>query len=128
MLDGKKTTVGSYTLKHDGTATIPNIPIGAQITVTETNTDYVEKYVTGVVTDTADKTATQLKTAIKGNDVVNCIATATVAPGTTIIFTNTNDVEVDTGILLDSLPYVLILAVVGAALVLWFIRKRRVED
>ncbi|MBQ9950817.1 MAG: InlB B-repeat-containing protein [Clostridia bacterium] len=128
VLDGKKTTVGSYTLKHDGTATIPNIPIGAQITVTETNTDYVEKYVTGVVTDTADKTATQLKTAIKGNDVVNCIATATVAPGTTIIFTNTNDVEVDTGILLDSLPYVLILAVVGAALVLWFIRKRRVED
>lgn len=46
----------------------------------------------------------------------------------TVTFTNTNEVTVDTGVSLDSLPYILILAVVvlGAAAVV--IRKRKNRD
>lgn len=118
----------TVTLKHNAKETLTDIPIGATITVTETDTNYTEKWVTGTIEDSG-MTASQLKTAIGGTDTTGLTATATVAAtGTTIIFTNTNEATVDTGILLDSLPYVVILAAVGAALVLWFVRKRRVDD
>lgn len=107
---------GTFPLNHLGTQLIENVPIGATLIITETNA--------AGYTITAE--------ASKGE--VNCdkekyTVTATVAADTgKITITNTLDGTPDTGILLDSLPYVLILAVVGAALVLWFIRKRRVED
>ena len=43
----------------------------------------------------------------------------------TVTITNTKTAEVDTGITLDSLPYILIVAVVLAAAVVMIINKRR---
>lgn len=124
-VDNVKTELSPVTLSHNQTATLPNIPIGATITITESDYDsYTPSWVAGVTAATG--TASALKEAISGSDTSGFTATATVAEsGTTIIFTNVNEVTVDTGILLDSLPYVLILALVAVALVVWFIRRRR---
>lgn len=43
-------------------------------------------------------------------------------------FTNKNEQTIETGVSLDTLPYVLVLALAGAGLVLMIARKRRVED
>ena len=48
-----------------------------------------------------------------------------VQPGMVITFTNTKNVIIETGISLDSLPYVLILAGVAAVAVLFLLRRRR---
>lgn len=107
----------TFTLKHGETIYLSEVPVGGKVVVTEEATGYV----------TTVANATLAAASPAGS---NAVATAEDIPetGLTITFTNHNSAEVDTGILLDSLPYVLILAVVGAALVLWFIRKRRVED
>lgn len=127
-VDGTQTSVDTdYFLKHDQTVTLENIPIGATITITEADcAPYETSWVAGATDGTG--TATKLKEAIGGSGTRSASASATVAEsGTTIIFTNENEakVDVDTGILLDSLPYVLILALVAVALVMWFARRRR---
>ena len=42
--------------------------------------------------------------------------------------TNDKGIEIATGVSLDTLPYVLVLALAGAGLVLMIARKRRVQD
>lgn len=46
----------------------------------------------------------------------------------TIAFTNCCDLKPDTGVLLDTLPYIVILAVVAGGVALLMLRKRRKED
>lgn len=106
--DGNKTA----NLVHDGTAEY-TVPYGATVTVTENPDGYKLETIavqpTTVTTTNVDNGASFI---MPDEDV-------------TIIFTNSNKAEVDTGILLDSLPYVLILALVAVALVVWFARRRR---
>ena len=46
-----------------------------------------------------------------------------------VVFTNHKDMDIDTGVILDTLPYILILAVVViGGVVLLKSRKRRRED
>ena len=49
-------------------------------------------------------------------------------PTTTVEFVNDKGLTPETGVSLDTLPYVLVLALAGAGLVLMIARKRRVED
>lgn len=49
-------------------------------------------------------------------------------PTTTVEFVNDKGLTPETGVALDTLPYVLVLALAGAGLVLMIARKRRVED
>ena len=42
--------------------------------------------------------------------------------------TNTYEGTIDMGVMLDSMPYVLVLAVVGAAVIALIAKKRRAED
>ena len=72
-------------------------------------------------------------TAKHGSDTVSVVSnsvTVNVTDGSTITITNNKDAVPDTGVLLDSLPYVVILAVVvlGAALVIVRRRKHRDDD
>ena len=46
----------------------------------------------------------------------------------TAAFTNKKDGSIDMGVMLDSMPYVLVLAVVGAAVIALIAKKRRAED
>lgn len=100
-----------FYLKHDGTWPLQNIPVGTVVTITE---DEYSGYTT-----TNDK-------GEGGRE-----ATITVAEGeNSVTFTNNKQAVPDTGVLLDSLPYVVILAVVvlGAALVIVRRRKHRDDD
>ena len=98
---------GEYTftfqLAHDQTATFDNLPYGVNYTVTET----------------AANGYTTTKTGDTGT--IN-VAEQTAA------FTNTKTGTIDMGVMLDSMPYVLVLAVVGAAVIALIAKKRRAED
>ena len=95
--------VTTFLLKHDETLSIANLPYGVSYAVTETP---VEGY-------TTEHT---------GADGVVGSAEHTVA------FTNTKGGTVDTGITLDSLPYLIAIAVVVTGAVILFVRKRRSSE
>lgn len=100
-------TVDIY-LKHGETVTFSNIPYGVTYTVEED--DY-----TGEGYDAA---------SYKFEDQNKKIDTATEE----VEITNNKGTSVDTGINLDSLPYIMILAVVAIALVAFFGKKRMARN
>lgn len=100
-----------FPLKNGETYTLENIPIGTEVTVTETNaTGYTTSY------NINDNGAVV-------TDDHSCVVTVT--ENSTIAFTNHKDVNPDTGVLLDSMPYVIILIVVAAGIVGGVVLKKR---
>lgn len=99
-------TPTDFYLKHDETFTIANLPYGVTYTVVEENYSN-DGYTT--TTTYSDETSKKIDTNLD-----------------TVTITNNKGVAVDTGIALDSLPYVLLLAVsvVGMAA---FVMKKRAE-
>lgn len=92
--------------------TLTGIPYGTVVTITEadysgegytTTNDYVEN---------------------GGNTTTVTISAAS----TTVTFTNTKEANPDTGVLLDSLPYILILAAIAVVVGVVVVRKRRSRD
>lgn len=107
-------TDGKFTLKDGASITFKNLPSG-QYKVVEDNYSG-EKYETSYVVDSG--------TPVNGQE-------ATVTIGTdakTLAFTNHCTLFPDTGVLLDTLPYIVILAVVAGGVALLMLRKRRKED
>lgn len=90
-----------FTLKHGDTLTIENLPYGVEYTVTEN--DYSgEGYTTNATGDEG-----------------------TISAGTqSATFTNDKVGDIDTGVMLDSLPYMLILAVVAVTGTALIFKKR----
>lgn len=113
----------TITMKDSGNVTFGDLPYGTEYTVTETSaTNYETKY-TFVEKYADDRNAndpTTTASATYTGSIEHAAAELT--------FTNTNTTDVPTGVSLDSLPYVLMLALAGAGLVLMIARKRRVED
>lgn len=106
-------TVGSdctFTLKHGETLAVPGLPEGTAYTVTETKDDDYTTTVDSTGTFDADN-----------NKVTNTVGST----GNTEAFTNTASKTVDTGIILDIAPYIIIfvIAIVGA--ILFFGRKKK---
>lgn len=93
----------TLTLKDGGRVSFGNLPYGVTYTVTETA---VEDYKTDKTGDTG---------------TIN-------APTQEAKFINTKTGTIDTGVVLDTLPYVLVLAVVGAAVIAMIAKKRNAED
>lgn len=104
-----------FTLKHGETKEI-TVNIGDKITVSEKKGEYTASYVVMVG---------EKSTATGKTDSVTY--TVTSDEGQKIIFTNDYEMMISTGILLDTLPYVLILVLVAGGAVLLLRRKRR-ED
>lgn len=101
----------SFTLKHGEKKEI-TVNIGDTITVTEAAANgYTTSYKIGDTTAVSGREAKIEK--VEGNE--------------TIRFINDNEVTISTGVLLDTLPYVLILVLVAGGAVLLLRRKRR-ED
>lgn len=96
-----------FNLKHDQKIVFTGVKIGAEMTVTE-NADGYTASITGASATTA---GTATFTVMKD--------------GNTIAFNNTKNANIDTGIVTDSLPYILLLtmAVIGAGVLL--LNKRR---
>lgn len=107
---------GQFTLKDRASITFKNLPSGEYKIVED---DYIgEKY----------ETSWQIGTDGK---VYEKNRTATVTIGTTeqtVHFTNHRTLEPDLGVLLDTLPYIVILAVVAGGVALLMLRKHRKED
>ena len=102
-----------FTLKNGQSIKFAGLPVG---------TYYVQE-------DSYDNYTVSAK--INGADatVTDCAVTAELTKeAMTIAFTNCCDLKPDTGVLLDTLPYIVILAVVVGGGILLMLRKRRKED
>lgn len=102
-----------FILKNGQTIKFTGLPVG---------TYYVQE-------DSYDNYTVSAK--INGADatVTDCAVTAELTKeAMTIAFTNCCDLKPDTGVLLDTLPYIVILAVVAGGVALLMLRKRRKED
>ena len=112
-------TDGKFMLKHGDTVTIKNLvpgtykieEIGDDLTSYETSWQVTANGVTGSA------------------NVNQRVATVTMSgTNVTLDFTNHCKLFPDTGVLLDTLPYIVILAVVAGGVALLMLRKRRKED
>lgn len=145
----------NFPLKHKETVTLENVPIGATITVTEVtpgahykvsatgqngekdgSSDVAFTYVAVANTATAgnaDEAELMLlsmdeDTAVDTDAVALADATDKTVPNNAITVTNHCTLFPDTGVLLDTLPYIVILAVVAGGVALLMLRKHRKED
>ena len=98
----------TFKLKHGETINIEGLPYGVTYTVTETAVD-------GYTTTVGEKTTN--------------IAEGTMdEKAKTVVFTNTKNGDIDTGVYLDNLPYILVFAGVLAIAAVFVVRRRRFED
>lgn len=145
----------NFTLKHNETVTLENVPIGATITVNEStpgehytvySTGYNDgqngsgevtfKYVavanTAAASDTDEADLMLLSmdegTAVDTDAVALADATDKMVTNNAIMVTNHCTLFPDTGVLLDTLPYIVILAVVAGGVALLMLRKHRKND
>ena len=153
----KVSNLTNFTLKHGETVTLENVPIGATITVTEetpgahykvsANGHDGEQSGSGPVTftyvavantptttanDTGEAALMLLSmeedTAVDADGDAVAYEAGTRVGNNKIIVTNHCGLLPDTGVLLDTLPYIVILAVVAGGVALLMLRKRRKED
>lgn len=145
----------NFTLKHNETVTLENVPIGATITVTEvTPGEHYNVSATGhngeknggnnvtftyvAVANTAtagnaDEAELMLlsmdeDTAVDADGDAVAYDSGIEVDNNQIIVTNHCGLLPDTGVLLDTLPYIVILAVVAGGVALLMLRKHRKED
>ena len=145
----------NFTLKHNETVTLENVPIGATITVTEVtpgahykvsatgqngekdgSSDVAFTYVAVANTATAgnaDEAELMLlsmdeDTAVDADGDAVAYDSGIEVDNNQIIVTNHCGLIPDTGVLLDTLPYIVILAVVAGGVALLMLRKHRKED
>lgn len=153
--DGKAVTLTDFTLTHGETVTLENVPIGATIKVTEVTPGehynvsatghngeknggnnvtftYVAVANTATASD-ADEADLMLlsmdeDTAVDADGDAVAYDSGIKVDNNRIIVTNRATLIPDTGVLLDTLPYIVILAVVAGGVALLMLRKRRKED
>lgn len=154
--ENTEVSLNGFTLKHNETVTLENVPIGATITVTEVKpgehykvsaTGYGEQngsdsgnvtftYVAVANTPTGgDANEANLMllsvdedTAVGDDGEAVAYDTGAEVTNNQITVINRCDLMPDTGVLLDTLPYIVILAVVAGGVALLMLRKRRKED
>ncbi|HZJ82722.1 MAG TPA: VWA domain-containing protein [Clostridia bacterium] len=99
-----------FALSHNGSELIQGLPADAVLTLTEENGEYdVTVKVDG---DIIPETNGSYTITLTGEDI-------------TITVTNNYDVPIDTGVPMDSLPYIIIIGMVVAGLGIMMIRRRR---
>ena len=103
---------GQFTLKDGASITFKNLPSGEYKVIEGSYTHYETSYVV------------DSKTPENGQEARVTIGT----DAKTLAFTNHCTLFPDTGVLLDTLPYIVILAVVAGGVALLMLRKRRKED
>lgn len=135
--DGAETAVTQeFTLKHNETVTLKNVPMGTVFAVVETlNADSgYETKATGHDTPVTDASRTfYYKLVLEDGEqkLMACDADGShekEQDGLAITVTNHCTLKPDTGVLLDTLPYIVILAVVAGGVALLMLRKHRKED
>ena len=149
--------LNNFTLKHNEFVTLENVPIGATITVTEVNpgdhytvsangkagvedasgnVTFTYVAVANTPTTTANDTGEAAlmllsmdeDTAVDADGDAVAYDSGIEVDNNQIIVTNHCGLIPDTGVLLDTLPYIVILAVVAGGVALLMLRKRRKND
>lgn len=135
-LENNNGDLSNFTLTHNGSVTLKNVPMGTVFAVVETlgvDSGYETK-ATGYDTAVTDADRTfYYKLVLKDGQQV---LMACDADGNNekeqnelaITVTNHCTLKPDTGVLLDTLPYIVILAVVAGGVALLMLRKHRKED
>lgn len=135
-LENNDGDLSDFTLMHNNSVILKNVPVGSVFAVVETlGTDSgYETKATGHDTAVTDASRTfYYKLVLKdGKQVLMaCDAdgnNATEQNELAITVTNHCTLKPDTGVLLDTLPYIVILAVVAGGGILLMLRKHRKED
>ena len=112
-------TTQTITLGKDQTSEAISIPNGAKVTITETN---AEDYDFSVVSD--EVSPSDLNYKVEGTSVSFTMP----ANDVKIVIDNKKDVDIDTGVFLDTLPYILILGVAAAGAVVLVKRRKHSDD
>ncbi len=107
-------TDGKFTLVSGASITLKNLPSGEYKVIEESATGYETSWKLGESGELHEKSV---------EATVNVQGAAQ-----TIAFTNHATLKPDTGVLLDTLPYIVILAVVAGGVALLMLRKHRKED
>ncbi len=108
------TVTKEFTLKNDSEMHFTNVPAGVTYTVSE------ESYAT-------DGYKTYIGSETEENEKRSAEGTATTEKAT-VAFFNHKGGDVDTGVILDNAPYMLMLAVVAGGAMTLVIKKRREEE
>ena len=147
--------LSNFTLRHNETVTLKNVPIGATIKVTEAapgkhytvsatghngekngGNNVTFTYVAAANTATAGNAddadlmllSMDEDTAVDADGDAVAYDSGIEVDNNQIIVTNHATLIPDTGVLLDTLPYIVILAVVAGGVALLMLRKRRKND
>ena len=126
-----KDNLGNFTMNHGGSVTLENIPIGTTITVTEKDANDYKTSATGhsKSISSGERTFTYTVMEEGGKAVLKSSGTDSKGfDGNTITVENNFDGNPDTGVLLDTLPYLILLAVAVAGGVLVVVRKHKHRD
>ncbi len=142
-----KSGTASFELGNNESISLTKVPVGATVTIAETDADdYTVTATLGGTeinpegTNTFKFTVTQAEASGTTSDDVSEQALMLAsydedleddptATGTEVVITNYKNLdEVPTGVILDTLPYVLILIAVGGGVVAFFLRKRHHDD
>ena len=130
------TDVTNFTLSDGETVKVSGIPANTIITVTEklddagydtTASGFSQAQTTAERTFRYKFVQEDGKFVLKPVDATGCVIGNEVS-STTIVVQNEKEGEIDNGVLLDTLPYILILVVVVGGGVLLFLRKRKNDD
>ena len=116
-------TDGKFTLKHGDTITFNKLPVGTYYVYELDEEGALKHYQT-----TWTGADTEQTTPIEGGAERKATVTIGADGAKTLAFTNHCKLIPDTGVLLDTLPYIVILAVVAGGVALLMLRKRRKED
>ena len=128
--------LSNFTLTHNGSVTLKNVPMGTVFAVVETlgvDSGYETK-ATGhdTAVTNADRTFYYKLVLENGEQkLMACDANGNEAKeqeGLAITVTNHCTLQPDLGVLLDTLPYIVILAVAAGGGILLMLRKHRKED
>ena len=107
-------TDGKFTLVSGASITLKNLPSGEYKVIEDTVVGYDTSWKLGESGELHEKSV-EATVTVQGTAQV-------------VAFTNHATLKPDTGVLLDTLPYIVILAVVAGGVALLMLRKRRKED
>lgn len=135
-LENNNGDLSNFTLTHNGSVTLKNVPMGTVFAVVETlgTESGYETKATGHDSFVTDATRTfYYKLVLEDGEqkLMACDADGShekEQDGLAITVTNHCTLFPDTGVLLDTLPYLVILAVVAGGVALLMLRKHRKED
>ena len=131
MADGSTPTSATISadLADGGEIAFQKIPAGTTFVITETQADGYKSYVTGdFITADSGVDGEGNKTYVAGDRTINSVATGISEKGAVTIENNLAR-QPDTGIVVNNLPFVLIVALALTGIVVFFVSNRRkVED